>query len=221
VGGIIGSTIGVFLFKLLRVVGQIDLVISLSYVIFLTTIGVLMLFDSGSALLRRFRPGKSPRRRLHRHHRLHGLPFKMRFPRSRLYISPLLPLGAGLLVGLLAAIMGVGGGFIMVPTMIYLIGMPTAVVVGTSLFQVIFVTINVTFLQAVNNQTVDVVLALLLLAGAVVGAQIGTRFSGRLHPLYLRLILALLVLAVGAKLAFGLFTEPESLYSLAPFMVTK
>ena len=138
----------------------------------------------------------------------------MRFRRSRLYISALLPLSIGFFVGILAAIMGVGGGFLMVPAMIYLLGMPTSVVVGTSLFQIIFVTANVTYLQAVNNQTVDIVLALLLLTGAVVGAQIGTKVGGKLRGEQLRGLLALMVLAVCAKIGIELVARPEDLYSI-------
>ncbi len=147
IGGILGSTFGVWLFSILRQVGQIDLVISLSYVVFLGVIGVLMAIESARAMLPALRGGSGGRGKLHQHYWVHGLPLKMRFRRSKLYISALLPLGIGTLVGILAAIMGVGGGFIMVPAMIYLLGMPTSVVVGTSLFQIIFVTANVTFLQ--------------------------------------------------------------------------
>jgi hypothetical protein len=138
----------------------------------------------------------------------------MRFRKSRLYISALLPLGVGFIVGVLSAIMGVGGGFVMVPAMIYLLGMPTVVVVGTSLFQIIFVTANVTVLQAVSNQTVDVVLAMLLLAAGVIGAQIGARFGSRMQGEHLRGLLAILVLTVCAKLTYDLVTTPEDLYSL-------
>ncbi|MBC8445484.1 MAG: sulfite exporter TauE/SafE family protein, partial [Rhodospirillaceae bacterium] len=148
------------------------------------------------------------------HNWMHGLPFKMRFRRSRLYISVLLPISIGIFVGLLAAIMGVGGGFVMVPAMIYLLGMPTAVVVGTSLFQIIFVTANVTVLQAVNTQTVDVVLALLLLAGGVVGAQFGARVGVYLKGEQLRGLLALMVLAVCAKISYDLIVTPQDLFSL-------
>ena len=157
IGGFVGSTGGVFLFRALRDAGQVDLVISLSYVLFLGIIGGLMLIESVQAMRRRS-DSSAPRRKLHQHNWLHGLPFKMRFRRSKLYISALLPLGVGAFVGLLAAIMGVGGGFIMVPAMIYLLGMPTSVVVGTSLFQIIFVTANVTpnalkseFLERLNR----------------------------------------------------------------------
>jgi uncharacterized membrane protein YfcA len=212
-GGLVGSTFGVWLFAILRSVGQIDLVIKLSYVTFLGIIGALMFVESLRALRRRRATGHG-RAKLHRHTWVHGLPFKMRFRRSKLYISALLPLGVGFLVGILAAIMGVGGGFIMVPAMIYLLGMPTSVVVGTSLFQIIFVTANVTFLQAYANQTVDVVLALLLLGGAVIGAQIGAKASVMLRGEQLRILLAIMVLAVCAKLAYDLTVTPDDIYSL-------
>ena len=212
-GGLAGSLIGVWLYSVLRRIGQIDLVIALAYVFFLGGVGGLMAVESIGAMLRQRRP-QSTRRKLHQHTWVHGLPLKMRFRRSRLYISALLPLGLGFGVGILAALMGVGGGFIMVPAMIYLLGMPTALVVGTSLFQVIFVAINVSFLQAWQNQTVDIVLAFLLVLGAVIGAEFGTRFGARLRGEQLRGLLALLVLAVGIALATQLVVPPEDVYSL-------
>jgi uncharacterized protein len=212
-GGLAGSTLGVMLFSFLRGVGQIDLVISLSYVIFLGTIGTLMFFE-GVRTMRRRKSASAQRRKLHQHTWIHGLPLKMRFRRSKLYISALMPLSIGFLVGVLSAIMGVGGGFVMVPAMIYLLGMPTSVVIGTSLFQIIFVTANVTFLQAYANQTVDVVLALLLLTGAVIGAQFGARAGARLQGEELRVLLALMVLAVCAKLFYDLLITPSDIYSL-------
>ena len=213
VGGFAGSSFGVGLFSLLRSVGQIDLVIKLSYVIFLGIIGTLMFVEGLRSLRRRRNPSRG-QRKLHTHTWVHGLPLKMRFRKSRLYISALLPFGVGFVVGILAAIMGVGGGFIMVPAMIYLLGMPTAVVVGTSLFQIIFVTANVTFLQAYANQTVDVVLAVLLLIGGVIGAQFGARAGARLHGEQLRILLAMMVLAVCIKLGFDLTVTPEDIYGL-------
>jgi uncharacterized membrane protein YfcA len=213
VGGFLGSSFGVWAFAALREVGQIDLAIKLCYVVFLGIIGALMLNESVRAILKS--RSNAPRRaKLHQHTWFHGLPLKMRFRRSKLYISAVLPLGIGFFVGVLAALMGVGGGFIMVPAMIYLLGMPTGVVVGTSLFQIIFVTANVTFLQAVNTQTVDVVLALLLLAGAVFGAQVGSRFAGRLKGEELRGLLALMVLAVCLKLGYDLVATPDDLFSI-------
>ena len=218
IGGILGSTFGVWLFSILRQVGQIDLVISLSYVVFLGVIGVLMAIESARAMLPALRGGSGGRSKLHQHYWVHGLPLKMRFRRSKLYISALLPLGIGVVVGILAAIMGVGGGFIMVPAMIYLLGMPTSVVVGTSLFQIIFVTANVTFLQAVNNATVDVVLALLLLTGGVIGAQVGTRLGSRLRGEQLRGLLALIVLAVCGKILYDLISTPVDRFSIGLFV---
>ncbi|MCH8091139.1 MAG: sulfite exporter TauE/SafE family protein [Proteobacteria bacterium] len=214
-GGLLGSTFGVWLYSLLRELGQLDLVIALAYVVFLGIIGSLMLGEAGRTILRRRRTSGAGRK-LHQHTWLHGLPFKLRFRKSKLYISALLPLGVGLFVGILAAIMGVGGGFVMVPAMIYLLGMPTAVVVGTSLFQIVFVTANITFLQAINNQTVDVVLAVMLLTGGVIGAQLGSRHTGKLPAEYLRALLALLVLLVCGKLIFDLVAMPDDIYSLGP-----
>ena len=212
-GGFAGSTLGVMLFSFLRGLGQIDLVISLSYVIFLGIIGTLMLYESAKTMRRR-KTSPGQRRKLHQHTWVHGLPLKMRFRRSKLYISALLPFTVGFLVGVLAAIMGVGGGFVMVPAMIYLLGMPTNVVIGTSLFQIIFVTANVTFLQSYANQTVDVVLALMLLTGAVIGAQFGARAGAKLQGEELRGLLALMVLAVCGKLFFDLLVTPDDLYSI-------
>ncbi len=213
VGGFFGSTAGVALFALLRRFGQIDLVINLSYVVFLGTIGLLMLNESVRAILRSRRP-TARRSKLHQHNWLHGLPLKMRFRRSKLYISALLPLGIGFCVGILTALMGVGGGFVMVPAMIYLLGMPTGVVVGTSLFQIIFVTANVTFLQALNTQTVDVILAITLLVGAVIGAQFGTQLGAKLRGEHLRSLLALMVLGVCVKIAIDLVVTPVDLFSV-------
>ncbi|HJS33573.1 MAG TPA: sulfite exporter TauE/SafE family protein [Alphaproteobacteria bacterium] len=213
-GGIVGSTLGVQIFAFLRGAGQVDIFISLSYVVILGLVGGLMLFESMRAFRRHAATGTTRRGKLHQHTWLHGLPFKLRFPKSKLYISALLPLLVGALVGILAALMGVGGGFIMVPAMIYLLGMPTSVVIGTSLFQILFVTANVTFLQAYQVQTVDVFLALLLLAGGVVGAQFGARLGAKLRGEQLRGLMALLVLVVAAKLAFDLVATPADLYSV-------
>ncbi len=211
-GGIAGSSLGVWLFSVLRGLGQVDLVVKLSYVALLSVLGGIMLSESIRAMLRHRRRALVKR---HQHYWIHGLPWKMRFRRSRLYISVLPPLGVGLACGALSGILGVGGGFVMVPAMIYLLGMPTAVVVGTSLLQIIFVTANVTVLQAASLQTVDVVLALLLMAGGVVGAQAGAGFGSTMRGEHLRGLLALLVLAVCAKLAFDLVTPPADIYSLA------
>lgn len=214
-GGILGSTAGVFIFGVLKSIGQIDLVIALAYVVLLGFIGITMLQEGVRAILRRRSP-KQPVRKLHQHTWIHGLPFKMRFRKSRLYISALLPITVGFFVGLLAALLGVGGAFLMVPAMIYLLGMPTTVVVGTSLFQIIFVAANVTLLQAVQNQTVDAVLAVVLVLGGVIGAQIGGRLGGKLRGDQLRILLAMLVFAVAIGLAYELVSTPDELYSIAP-----
>jgi uncharacterized membrane protein YfcA len=212
-GGVVGSTIGVYIFKLLRSIGQVDLAISLLYVVFLGAIGGLMFIESLRSMVRT-RRGIARRGKLHQHTWWHGLPFKMRFRRSRLYISALLPLSIGMFVGILAALMGVGGGFIMVPAMIYILGMPTSVVAGTSLFQILFVVINVTFLQAYTNQTVDVLLALILLAGSVVGVQIGTSIGAKVSGSQFRILLAALVLVTCGKLLADLLIMPTDLFSL-------
>ncbi|MEQ8652895.1 MAG: sulfite exporter TauE/SafE family protein [Kiloniellales bacterium] len=213
VGGLIGSALGVVIFSWLKELGQIDFAIKLIYVATLGTVGTLMLLESSRAVFRRKR--KLPtRKKLHKHHWVHGLPFKMRFRKSRLYISALMPLAIGFAVGMLSALMGIGGGFMIVPAMIYLLGMPTSVVIGTSLFQIIFVSMNVTFLQAWENQTVDIVLALLLLVGSVVGVQIGTRLGAKVQGDALRLMLAVLVVAVGINLTVNLFTPPADTYVL-------
>lgn len=213
IGGLAGSVLGVWLFGLLKRLGQIELTISLLYVLLLGTLGALMMVESVRALLQQRRPG-GVRRKLHQHNWLHGLPLKTRFRRSKLYISALLPTGLGFVVGILGAVLGIGGGFVLVPAMIYMLGMPTAMVPGTSLLQIIFVAANVTFLQAYTNRTVDAVLALLLLIGGVVGAQIGTRYGTKLRGEQLRFLLALLVLAVAAKLAFDLTVRPASLFAV-------
>ena len=214
VGGLAGSLLGVWIFTLLKRLGQVELTISIGYVLLLGVLGFLMMIESVRALLRMHRPGAA-RRRLHQHTWMHGLPLKARFRRSRLYISALLPIGIGFVVGIFSAILGIGGGFVMVPAMIYMLGMPTGVVPGTSLLQIIFVAANVTLLQAFTNHTVDAVLALVLLAGGVIGAQIGSRFGTHLRGEQLRFLLALMVLAVAAKLAFDMTVRPDDLYSIA------
>ena len=217
IGALTGSWLGVWIFGMLRQFGQIDLVISLSYVILLGSIGSLMLVEGLKALFqaRKGMP-QLQNRGPYRHTWMHGLPFKMRFYRSHLYISAILPVCVGLIGGMLSAIMGVGGGFLMVPLMIYLIGMRTAVVVGTSLFMVIFVTANVTFLQSWQYQTVDIVLTLFMLIGGVVGAQFGARLAPRVPADKLRLMLAVMVLAVGAKMLLDLTVSPSDPYYIDP-----
>ncbi len=212
IGGLVGAAMGVVLFNYLKSLGQVDLLVRLCYVVFLGVIGALMFVESLNAI-RKTRGGRTvPTRR--KHNWIHKLPFKMRFRVSGLYISVIPPLLVGLSVGVLAAIMGVGGGFIMVPAMIYLLGMPTKVVVGTSLFQIIFVTAFTTLLHATTNYTVDIVLAVLLLVGGVIGAQIGTRIGVKMKAEQLRILLAMMVLVVCGKLAFDLLVMPAELYSL-------
>lgn len=213
VGGLVGAALGVAIFNFLRSQGQVDLLIRLSYVVFLGIIGGLMFIESLNALRKFAKGGTAPARR--KHNWIHNLPFKMKFRTSGLYISVIPPALVGVFVGILSAIMGVGGGFIMVPAMIYLLGMPTKVVVGTSLFQIIFVTAFTTLLHATTNFTVDMVLAVLLLVGGVVGAQVGTRLGARLKAEQLRILLAGLVLLVCGKLALDLLIEPSDLYSIA------
>ena len=209
IGGLVGSTVGVQIFTLLKAIGQVDLVIMLCYVVFLGAIGLLMLVESIRAMRRR---AENRLRKLHQHTWLHGLPFKMRFRRSKLYISALLPLVVGFAVGVLSAIMGVGGGFIMVPAMIYLLGMPTSVMIGTSLLQISFVTANATFFHAQMSQSVDIVLALVLLVGAVVGAQYGAGIGAKMRGEQLRAMLALIVLGVCGKIVFDLAVTPDNLF---------
>ena len=211
-GGVVGSIAGVRVFAILREAGQVELLVSLAYVLFLGVVGGLMLVESLRARRRR-RGGDKPGRRGHAW--FVGLPFKMRFRESRLFISAIPPALIGLVVGVLAAVMGVGGGFFMVPAMIYLLGMPTSVVIGTSLFQITFVTGLTTVFHAIENQTVDAVLAVVLLIGGVFGAQIGAQIGARMKGESLRIMLALLVLAVCLKLAVDLVLEPAELYSLS------
>ena len=214
-GGILGSVIGVQVVKILRQLGQFDLFVSLSYVTFLGIIGSLMLVESLNTM-KKAREGKAASaRRPGQHSWIHGLPFKMRFHRSKLYISAIPPLVIGAFVGFLSAIMGVGGGFIMVPAMIYLLRVPTNVVVGTSLFQIVFVTAATTILHATQNQTVDIVLAMLLMIGGVIGAQFGAVAGEKLKGEQLRALLALLVLLVCLRIGWNLISHPADLYSLS------
>tara|TARA_B100000780_G_scaffold34993_1_gene21824 strand:+ start:778 stop:1716 length:939 start_codon:yes stop_codon:yes gene_type:complete len=213
IGGLIGAGLGVFIFNYLKSMGQVDLLVKLCYVVFLGIVGGLMFIESLGALLNAKKSNGLIKKRSKRT-LIHVLPFKMRFRVSGLYISAIPPVLVGILVGILAAIMGVGGGFIMVPAMIYLLGMPTRVVVGTSLFQIIFVTAFTTMLHATTNFTVDIVLAVLLLVGGVIGAQFGTMIGSKLKAEQLRILLAAMVLLVCGKLAFDLVVQPSELFSL-------
>jgi uncharacterized membrane protein YfcA len=211
-GGLIGSTFGGWVFNVMSKLGQIDLFVQLSYVIFLGLVGGLMLIESLRALRR---SDKAKVRRAHVHSWVHRMPFKMKFRTSGLYISVIPPLIVGAMVGFLSAIMGVGGGFVMVPAMIYLLGMPTKVVVGTSLLQITFVTAYTTLVHAVEHHTVDMMLALLLILGGVVGAQVGAKVGVRLKAEQLRILLSLMVLLVAGKIAFDLLATPTELFSVA------
>ena len=212
-GGLVGSTVGVNLFKLLKTYGQIDIVIQFLFLIFLGFIGMSMAFESAKTTIKNYRTTSAIRTKLHQHSWIHGLPFKLRFHRSKLYISAIPPILIGFFVGVLSAMMGVGGGFIMIPAMVYILGMSTNVVVGTSLFQIIFVTANSTFFQSYLNQTVDIVLSALMILGGVIGAQIGVRIGTKLKAEYLRGILAILVLLVCAKILTDLILTPADLFT--------
>lgn len=215
-GGAVGALLGVELFRYLRLLGQADLVVAVSYLLFLGAIGSLMLHESLTEILRRVRGEPAPRKERRRPLWLYGLPFRMRFPRSGLYISAIPPLGLGVFAGILSAIMGVGGGFILVPAMLYVLRMKAGVVVGTSLFQIIITTAVTTVLQAGRNQTVDIVLSTILLLGGVVGAQYGARMSGKFRAEEMRAALGLIVLLVGIQMGLELFVRPSDLFQLAP-----
>ncbi|MCJ8138669.1 sulfite exporter TauE/SafE family protein [Falsirhodobacter halotolerans] len=212
-GGLVGSALGIWIFARLAARGQVDLIVQLSYVLFLGVIGALMFRESLGALRRAKNPA-APIRRAHTHTWVHRLPWKMKFRASGLYISVLPPLAIGAGVGFMSAIMGVGGGFIMVPAMIYLLGMPTKVVVGTSLFQIILVSAFTTLLHAMTSGTVDIMLALLLIIGGVIGAQIGAQVGVKLRAEQLRILLALLVLAVSLKVGLDLVLTPPERFNL-------
>jgi hypothetical protein len=212
-GGLLGALAGGGLFRLLQAAGQIDTVIALLYVVLLGTIGVLMARESATALsiLKAKENAKKPRR----HNPLiASLPMRWRFYQSGLYISPLAPLLLGFVVGVLTVLLGVGGGFIMIPAMIYILGMSAQVVVGTSLLQILFVTAATTLIHATTTKSVDIVLAVLLLLGSVVGAQFGARFAQKAKPELLRMFLAIMILAVAVRMAIGLGWRPEEIYTL-------
>jgi uncharacterized membrane protein YfcA len=213
-GGFVGSSIGVMIFKMLKNFGQIDLVISLSYIFILGTIGLSMFYESIKSIFDLHKPKlkKSKKDLL-----FSKLPLKVRFPKSKIEISILVPLVVSLLAGILVSIMGIGGGFLMIPAMIYIFGMPTSVVVGTSLFQVIFIASNVTLLHAVTTQSVDIILAGILLTSSVVGAQFGSRIGLVVPAEKLRAILAIIILAMVIKLASGFIMEPNNLYEIKRF----
>nr|WP_272213155.1 sulfite exporter TauE/SafE family protein [Marinicella sp. W31]MDC2879102.1 sulfite exporter TauE/SafE family protein [Marinicella sp. W31] len=213
-GGLVGATIGVWLFSLLRELGQLDLVISILYVVLLSSIGALMLVESIRAIRRSANQKPVSLRKPGQHNWIHRLPFKMRFKKSKLYLSVIPVFVLGGTIGVLTSSLGIGGGFIMVPAMIYLLRIPTNIVVGTSLFQIIFVSAYTTVVQAVTNYAVDIVLATILMMSSVIGAQYGVRVGQKLKGEQLRALLALLILAVGVRLAFGLVVTPTDLFSV-------
>ncbi len=210
-GGMVGSTLGVIMFRWLKQLGHIDLIISIAYVTFLGIIGSMMMAESLRSIMKipkKYIP--NPRQTL-----AERLPFKVDFPHSKQNISIIMPLVIGLFVGVMVSLMGIGGGFFLIPAMIYLLGMPTNIVIGTSLLQIIFITANVTLLQSITTQTVDLLLALLLISGSVFGVQVGIRIGDKLSADYLRALLAMIVLGVAIKLAFTLFTPPAEVYSVS------
>ena len=216
-GGVVGTGLGALLFNLLAAIGQIDTVINILYVVLLGTIGALMLREAIQTMRRAGAGVGAPRAARRRHHPLvSSLPLRWRFYRSGLYISPLAPLALGVIVGILTVLMGVGGGFILVPAMLYILGMSAGVVVGTSLFNILFVTMVSTMVHALTTEAVDIVLAGILLLGSVTGAQFGAKIATMAKPEVLRLALALIVLAVALRMAFGLGIRPDELYSVEP-----
>jgi uncharacterized protein len=213
-GGLAGSVIGVGIYTWLRARGQLDLFVSLLYIILLGIVGVLMLAESLRSIQAAKNGAPPALKRAGQHNWIHRLPFKMRFRQSKLYVSIIPVIGLGIGIGALAGVMGVGGGFIMIPAMIYLLKVPTSVVIGTSLFHVTLVAAFTTVLQATTNQSVDIILGLPLMLGGVIGAQYGAKAGQKLRAEQLRALLALLVLAVALRLAYGLFIEPSNLFSL-------
>jgi uncharacterized protein len=214
VGGILGTLAGAVLFEILERVGQIDTVINILYVLMLGSIGGLMAKESLGSVLA-MRAGRPQMARKRRHHPLvANLPLRWRFYKSGLYISPLAPLILGFITGIMTMLLGVGGGFIMVPAMLYLLGMGAQVVVGTSLFQILFVTMSSTMMHSLTTKAVDVVLAVFLLIGSVTGAQIGARLAQKMKPEYLRLLLAGIVLLVAIRMALGLGWRPDEIYTV-------
>jgi uncharacterized membrane protein YfcA len=214
VGGFAGTAAGVWLFTLLRSVGQLDLVIGLSYVILLGSVGGIMVAEAIQAVIRRHRGTPGERRRPGSHTWIHGLPIKVRFKQSRLYISVIPVCGIGFIIGFIGAIMGIGGGFLLVPMLIYLLRVPTNVVIGTSMVLTLVTMATATVLHAATNHLVDALLALILMIGGVIGAQFGARAGQRMHAERLRLLLGALVLAVGLRFAYDLVLAPNELYSI-------
>ncbi|MET0361752.1 MAG: sulfite exporter TauE/SafE family protein [Sphingobium sp.] len=213
-GGLVGTLLGAVIFSILQRIGQIDTVIALLYVLMLGSIGVMMARESVGALVAMRRGQPAPARRRRHHPLVAALPMRWRFYASGLYISPLAPFILGIVSGILTMLLGIGGGFVLVPAMLYILGMQTQVVIGTSLFQILFVTMATTMVHSLTTKAVDLVLAFLLLLGSVTGAQIGTRLSMKVRPEYLRVVLAFIVLVVAIRMALGLGWRPDEIYSL-------
>ena len=213
-GGSIGTALGVWTFTMLRTLGQLDLLIGLSYVILLTTVGGLMFYEGLRAMLRSRGGNAPPVRRSGGHGWIHGLPMKMRFKRSKIYLSVIPVVAVGLVIGFIGAVMGIGGGFILVPLMIYLLRVPTSTVIGTSMVLTLVTMVFATMLHAVTNHLVDAVLALILMIGGVTGAQFGAQAGHRIRSEHLRLLLGLLILAVGVRFAFELGIKPAELFTV-------
>ena len=213
VGGLLGSAVGVEVFRIIKSYGQIELFVSLCYILFLGSIGTIMFLESLSTIQRSRKSVKTFKHKK-KHNWIHGLPFKTKFKSSKLYISAIPPVVIGFIIGILASIMGVGGGFILIPAMIYILGMPTKVVIGTSLYQIMFITAFTTFMHATQNKTVDLLLALILIVGGVLGAQLGARVTVKLKAEEIRILLAIIVLLVCLKLALDLIMTPNDLFSI-------
>lgn len=211
-GGMVGTIAGIFLFKILQHFGQIDLFIAACYVLLLGSIGVMMLIESVAAMLNRNKV--TDVQALAQREFFRNLPYKMRFAKSRLYVSALLPMGIGFLGGILVSILGIGGGFIIVPAMIYVLGMPTLLVAGTSLFQIIFISAFACILHAVTNHTVDIMLALIMMAGGVIGAQAGVRVARHIKGASARVVLALIIIGVCGRMLMELFMQPSDIFKL-------
>jgi len=216
VGGIIGTTAGVWLFSLLRSIGQLDLTIGLSYLILLGTVGSLMVGESLRAIIRARQGKPTEIRRGGSHMWIHGLPFKLRFKQSKIYVSAIPVWGIGVIIGFIGAVMGIGGGFLLVPMLIYILRVPTSIVIGTSMVLTLVTMAFATVMHAATNHLVDVVLSLILMVGGVMGAQFGARAGQKIRSEQLRLLLGLLVLAVGLRFAFGLVVPPDELFTVRP-----
>ncbi len=216
IGGILGTSAGVWLFSLLRAIGQLDLTIGLSYLVLLGTVGSLMVAESARAIIRARQGKPAEIRRGGSHTWIHGLPFKLRFKQSKIYVSTIPVWGIGFFIGFIGAVMGIGGGFLLVPMLIYLLRVPTSIVIGTSMMLTLVTMALATVMHAATNHLVDVVLALILMVGGVTGAQFGARAGQKIRSEQLRLLLGLLVLAVGLRFAFGLVVRPDELFTLRP-----